>query len=351
MKITDYPSITKLRDNTAFITMGPDETRHITAKDLIESIFELGGEYGYSMPEDLNSYYRFVDKFADATIRNQIYRGKNLGSAITPEQSKEIHDGTFKDMFLGDYWTFPEISGNEPANHAIFYDPETRWIISGFNYYYSRMHYDTTNGYVGQPPELMPNQIILMPDRAFKVLMAGAVIGENKKTVGYRNSKIRDWVKNAVEYYQPNMKKFIDAQCATFSEYESTALSDAYGKPTLQYVAPCKYSVPATDQIFTNIGYTMTNTINVQNSDMEARTRTWVNRPFPICLVKPTALSRDDQVAIGTNQYLLRDLIYGAFGMTGVDYPGQAPRYINSDTCVRVYIALDAHETYEQNYS
>lgn len=37
--------------------------------------------------------------------RNKIWRGKNLG-AITQAQLDNISDGSFKDMYLGDYWTF-----------------------------------------------------------------------------------------------------------------------------------------------------------------------------------------------------------------------------------------------------
>lgn len=34
-----------------------------------------------------------------------IFRGKNLGTVITPEQKQAISSGTFDDLFIGDYWT------------------------------------------------------------------------------------------------------------------------------------------------------------------------------------------------------------------------------------------------------
>lgn len=41
---------------------------------------------------------------ANAAFHNSIYRGKNLGTSVTPEQYAAISAGTFEDMFIGDYW-------------------------------------------------------------------------------------------------------------------------------------------------------------------------------------------------------------------------------------------------------
>ncbi len=57
----------------------------------------------------------------NAGFRNSIYRRKNLGTSVTPEQYARIADGTFEDMYIGDYWT---ING-------------TQYIIAAFNYYYN----------------------------------------------------------------------------------------------------------------------------------------------------------------------------------------------------------------------
>lgn len=40
-----------------------------------------------------------------ATNHRNIYRGKNLGTAITAAQKTAISSGTFDDLFVGDYWT------------------------------------------------------------------------------------------------------------------------------------------------------------------------------------------------------------------------------------------------------
>jgi len=56
-----------------------------------------------------------------AGFHNSIYRGKDLGTSVTPEQYARIADGTFEDMYIGDYWT---ING-------------TTYLIAAFNYYYN----------------------------------------------------------------------------------------------------------------------------------------------------------------------------------------------------------------------
>lgn len=44
-------------------------------------------------------------KYDGAGAHNAIYRGKNLGTAFTAAQSAAIRDGSFKDLYIGDYWT------------------------------------------------------------------------------------------------------------------------------------------------------------------------------------------------------------------------------------------------------
>ena len=55
-----------------------------------------------------------------AGTHNSIFRGKNLGNTVTAEQWKAIEDGTFNDLWIGDYW---EING-------------VKWRIAGFDYFF-----------------------------------------------------------------------------------------------------------------------------------------------------------------------------------------------------------------------
>lgn len=42
---------------------------------------------------------------SNAGAHNSIFRGKNLGTSVTPEQYAAIAAGTFDDLYIGDYWT------------------------------------------------------------------------------------------------------------------------------------------------------------------------------------------------------------------------------------------------------
>ena len=57
--------------------------------------------------------------FNNAGAHNAIYRGKNLGTSVTSAQWAAIADGSFKDLYIGDYWV---ISG-------------VNWRIAAFDYY------------------------------------------------------------------------------------------------------------------------------------------------------------------------------------------------------------------------
>ena len=63
-----------------------------------------------------------IDAFTladNAGAHNAIYRGKNLGSAVTAAQWAAIHAGTFENLFIGDYWTINGVN----------------WRIAAFDYY------------------------------------------------------------------------------------------------------------------------------------------------------------------------------------------------------------------------
>ena len=61
----------------------------------------------------------YASKFPDnAGAHNSIFRGKNLGS--TPDYTN-ISNGSFKDMYVGDYWTINGVN----------------WRIAAFDYYYN----------------------------------------------------------------------------------------------------------------------------------------------------------------------------------------------------------------------
>ena len=62
--------------------------------------------------------YEIFDGIPSA--HNALCRGKNLGAVMTAEQAAQVAAGTFRDLWLGDYWT----SGGR------------EYVIAGFDYWY-----------------------------------------------------------------------------------------------------------------------------------------------------------------------------------------------------------------------
>lgn len=72
-----------------------------------------------------------------AGAHNSIYRGKYLGSSVTTEQWAAISAGTFKDLFIGDYWTIGGIN----------------YRIAAFDYYYRTGDTECTTHHVTLVPD------------------------------------------------------------------------------------------------------------------------------------------------------------------------------------------------------
>jgi hypothetical protein len=98
-----------------------------------------------SQASSLLDFYKLLDDLISrgevgiagvAGIKNSMYRGKNLGTSVTPEQYANISNGTFKDMYIGDYWV---ING-------------TTYIIAAFNYYYNTGDTNLTTNHVTLVP-------------------------------------------------------------------------------------------------------------------------------------------------------------------------------------------------------
>lgn len=102
--------------------------------------------------------------YADATIgnrnagfHNSIYRGKHLGNSLTAEQSQAIQNGTFDDLFVGDYWTIGGVNWRiahfDPYYRCGSSDLQTHHIavVPDASLYSTKWNEtnDTSTGYVG----------------------------------------------------------------------------------------------------------------------------------------------------------------------------------------------------------
>lgn len=97
MKITEFPKVTELKKTNVFLLDGPDGTKGIMGEHFPFEVMNLAG----------------------AEIHRMFFRGKNLGGSLTTAQKAAIQDGSFKDLWLGDYWTIGGI----------------RWRIWDFDYW------------------------------------------------------------------------------------------------------------------------------------------------------------------------------------------------------------------------
>lgn len=98
-KITDYSAASVFDSGDVIIKDGTNGTKKMAVADAARG---------------------FAESFS-ATIRRSIYRGKNLGTSITAAQKAAIQNGTFTDMFVGDYWV---INGRT-------------FVIADFDYWYN----------------------------------------------------------------------------------------------------------------------------------------------------------------------------------------------------------------------
>ena len=134
MKITDYEKVQALAASNIFLLDGPNGTKTIAADALAKALIGLlsskdfiggvnlseltqinelvsgnkllvGTTDGNKAIAAEDALFAMLDSFAPVELRRVIFRGKNLGTALTAVQKAAIKDGSFKGMFLGDYWS------------------------------------------------------------------------------------------------------------------------------------------------------------------------------------------------------------------------------------------------------
>lgn len=192
MHITDYTKTDALTALSLFIFDAGNDigTRTMFAKDLANALLQFadagrlskdlklsempvaqevaGSDKIFLGTDDGNKVvpvsdiFDIIDAFATVETRNNVFRGKNLGSSVTPEQYEEIRNGTFGGMFVGDYW---EINN-------------TMWRIIDFDYYYSSGRFECNQ----------EHHIVIAPDTS---LGSGAMNPTNSNAGLFLGSSLR----------------------------------------------------------------------------------------------------------------------------------------------------------------
>ena len=189
MKITDYEKVQALAASNIFLLDGPNGTKTIAADALAKALIGLlsskdfiggvnlseltqinelvsgnklliGTADGNKAIAAEDALFAMLDSFAPVELRRVIFRGKNLGTALTAVQKAAIKDGSFKGMFLGDYWS---IGGRI-------------WRIVDMDYWYNCGDTAFTN-----------HHLVIMPDEA---LYNAQMNTTNITTGGYVGSEM-----------------------------------------------------------------------------------------------------------------------------------------------------------------
>ena len=158
-KISDYSQVAALVAANVFLIDGPDGTKTITAQNAATALSGL-------MQND--ALFAMLDEIASPEMHRVIFRGKNLGTSITAAQKAQIQAGTFKGLWLGDYWEI---------NNVIY-------RIVDIDYWYNQG--DTA---------FASHHLVVMPDH---VMYNAKMNDSNVTTGGYVGSKMyTDYIADA----------------------------------------------------------------------------------------------------------------------------------------------------------
>ena len=126
----------------------------------------------------LSSIMNFLQPGAAA--HNSIYRGKYLGDSITSEQASAIEDGSFTDLYLGDYWTINDVN----------------YRIVDFDYWLN----------IGYPKSdaVTAHHVVIVPDT---VLGTGSMNTANTAGTGYIGSLMKTSTLNTIAASLPSVFK------------------------------------------------------------------------------------------------------------------------------------------------
>lgn len=140
MRINEYPRAISFNDGDVLLKDGSDGTKAIPFSDAAASLLE---------------------SVLAPTMHKNLYRGKYLGTSVTAAQKAAIQNGTFKDLYIGDYWT---IGGKD-------------WVIADIDYFYN----------IGSTP-LTKHHLLMLPRSP---LYEACMKNDGTTTGGYINSDMR----------------------------------------------------------------------------------------------------------------------------------------------------------------
>ena len=140
MRINEYPRAISFNEGDVLLKDGSDGTKAIPFSDAATALME---------------------SVLSPQMHRNVYRGKYLGTSVTAAQKTAIQNGTFKDLYIGDYWT---IGGKD-------------WVIADIDYFYN----------IGSTP-LTKHHLLMLPRSP---LYEACMKNDGTTTGGYINSDMR----------------------------------------------------------------------------------------------------------------------------------------------------------------
>ncbi len=199
MKITDYEKVTQLLANNVLLVDGDGGTKTILARDLLAALVAVSSSQDYLAKMNVSqltqvssvsatdklmvsatdgnkgitvndAFWGILDAVISVEQRRNIFRGKNLGTALTTAQKAQIKAGTFKGFFIGDYWTIGD----------------RIWRIVDINYWLNEGDTACTTPHL----VIMPDDILYVAKMNETNITTGGYVGSQMYTTNLNDAKI-----------------------------------------------------------------------------------------------------------------------------------------------------------------
>lgn len=141
---------------------------HQYLEELDDNVTELNTDMSVLIGDYDTEVAPILNLLSTVHQKRHIFRGASLGSVVSEEQNIAIQTGTFKDLYLGDYWTI---------NKKIY-------RIADFNYWHHRLH----NGL----NQLNQNHLVLISDTPISTKEMDEIEGRDNRT--YYDSSLRAYI-------------------------------------------------------------------------------------------------------------------------------------------------------------
>lgn len=212
------------------------------ASDLV--IVETGSGTKAMKYEDLmNPAIEKAEENAALNLDNRnTYRGKNLGNSVTAAQKAAIQNGTFDDLFIGDYWTIGGV----------------KWLIADMDYWYNCGDTAFTKHHL----VIVPESNLYTAQMNTSSTTEGGYVGSKMRTENLANAKStitsafgdmvsthREYLVNAVSNGKPSAGAWMDStvdlmnECMVYGHPHFTPTCDGSTVPTLYTIDKTQLSL------------------------------------------------------------------------------------------------------------